>query len=73
VSRELDTVERRLELADPVLALPDRGLVPAALAADAIIDPNQRESALLISSVAQAIAVASGDEERPSGLLVVAR
>jgi len=66
VADELDTVERRLELA----ALRDRGLVPPALAAVGIIDLNQRESALLISSVAEAIAVASGDESTPSGLLI---
>jgi hypothetical protein len=70
VADELDTVERRLELAAALLALRDRGLVPPALAAVGIIDLNQRESALLISSVAEAIAVASGDESTPSGLLI---
>ena len=70
---ELDTVERRLELAEAVLALRERRLVNPALAAVAIIDLNQRESELLISSVAQAVAVASGDEKTPSGLLVATR
>lgn len=73
VARELDTAEARLELAEALLALRDRTLVHPALAAVAIIDLNQRESALLISSVAQAVAVASGDEKTPSGLLVAAR
>ena len=73
VSRELDTVERRLELAEALLELRDRNLVEPPLAAVGIIDLNQRESALLISSVAQAVAVASGDEKTPSGLLVATR
>ena len=73
VAGELDTVERRLELAEALLALRERGLVHPALAAVALIDLNQRESALVISSVAQAIAVASGDERTPSGLLVATR
>jgi hypothetical protein len=68
----VDTVERRLELAEAVLALRDKGLVPPALAAVAVIDLNQPESALLLSALAQAIAVTSGDERTPSGLLVAA-
>jgi len=72
-ARMLDTFERRLELAEAVLALRDRGLVDPALAAVAIIDLNQAESVLLLSSLAQTIAVASGDEKTPSGLLVAAR
>jgi hypothetical protein len=72
-ARMLDTFERRLELAEAVLALRDRGLVHAALAAVAIVDLNQAESALLVSSLAQTVAVASGDEKTPSGLLIAAR
>lgn len=72
-ARTLGTVEARLELAEAVLALRDRGLVHPALAAVAVIDLNQDESALLISSLAQAVAVASGDERTPSGLLVASR
>jgi uncharacterized LabA/DUF88 family protein len=64
-ARMLDTFERRLELAEAVLALRDRGLVHAALAAVAIVDLNQAESALLVSSLAQTVAVVSGDEKLP--------
>jgi hypothetical protein len=66
----LDTFERRLELAEAVLALRDRGLIDPKLAAVAIIDLNNPDSALLISSLAQAIAVKGGSEATPSGLLL---
>ena len=66
----LNTFERRLELAEAVLALRDRGLIPAKLAAVAIVDLNDEDSALVLSSLAQAIAVRSGSEATPSGLLL---
>jgi len=69
----VDTVERRLELAHAVLALRDQGRITRALAAVAIIDLNQPDSALFTSSLAQAIAVSGGEERTPSGLLVAAR
>jgi hypothetical protein len=67
---ELNTVERRLELAEAVLALSDRGLIAPKLAAVSIIDLYNEDSALLLSSLAQAIAVASGSEATPFGLLL---
>ena len=70
---ELDTPERRLELAQAILASRDHGVVPPPLAAVAIFDLNQPDSGFLLSSLAQALAVASGDEETPSGLLVATR
>jgi hypothetical protein len=69
----VDSVERRLELAQAVLALRDRGLIPPALAAVAIFDLNQDDSVLFVSSLAQAIAVKSGNEPTPAGLLVATR
>jgi SEC-C motif len=66
----VNTVERRLELAEAVLALRDRGLVQPDLAAVSIIDLNRDDSALLLSSLAQAIAVRCGTEATPSGLLL---
>ena len=66
----LDTFERRLELAEAVLALRDRGLVRPEVAAIAIFDLNNEGSALLLSSLAQAIAVKSGAEATPSGLVL---
>ena len=65
-----DTVENRLRLAEAVLALRDNGHVPPAVAAVAVIDLNQTDSGLLLSSLAQSIAVRSGDERTPSGLLI---
>jgi len=69
----LDTIERRLELAHAVLALRDSGRISPALAAVAIIDLNQPDSALVTSALAQAVAVAAGDEPTPTGLLVASR
>ncbi|MGH9208115.1 MAG: YecA family protein [Acidimicrobiales bacterium] len=72
-AQALDSTEGRLELAEAVLALRDRGIIPPALAAVAIFDLNQEDSALFISSLAQAIAVQGGEEPTPSGLLVATR
>ena len=66
----VDTIERRLALAQAVLALRDAGRISGPLAASAILDLNQPGSALATSALAQAIAVAAGDERTPSGLLV---
>ena len=66
----VDSIERRLELAQAVIALREVGLVNRPLAAIAIIDLNQPDSALVTSALAQAIAVAAGDEPTPTGLLV---
>jgi hypothetical protein len=66
----LNSVERRLELAESVLALRDQGVISPKLAAVSIIDLNNEDSALLLSSLAQAIAVKSGAEPTPSGLLL---
>jgi hypothetical protein len=68
----VDTFENRLWLAEAVLALRDLGRVSPVLAAVAVIDLNQTESAFLLSSFAQSIAVRSGDERTPSGLLIAA-
>jgi len=69
----VDTVERRLQLAYAVIALRDTGRISRPFAAIAIIDLNQPDSALITSALAQAIAVAGGQEQTPSGLLVAAR
>jgi len=68
----VDTVENRIWLAEAVLALRDLGRVTPALAAVAVVDLNQTESVFLLSSFAQSIAVRSGDERTPSGLLIAA-
>jgi len=66
----VDTIERRLQLAQAVMAMRESGRVSRPLAASAIIDLNQPGSALATSALAQAIAVAAGDERTPAGLLV---
>jgi hypothetical protein len=43
-----------------------------ALAAAAVIDLNQTDSGSLLCSLAQSLAVRSGDERTPSGLLIAA-
>ena len=70
VAETLNTIERRLELAEAVIALRDRELIDPKLVAVAIVDLNNEDSALLISSLAQAIAVKSGSEATPSGLML---
>ena len=66
----LDTFEHRLELAEAVLTLRDKGLVRPEIAAVAIFDLNYEGSALLLSSLAQAIAVRNGSEATPVGLVL---
>jgi hypothetical protein len=66
----LDTAERRLELAEAVLALRDQGRVSTEVAALAMFDLNNPGSALLRASLVQAIAVRSGAEATPSGLIL---
>jgi len=66
----LDTFERRLELAEAVLCLRDQGLVPPEIAAVAIFDLGNEDSALMASALVQAIAVKSGTESTPSGLIL---
>jgi hypothetical protein len=66
----LGTFERRLELGEAVLRLRDHGVVPPEVAAVAIFDLNEEGSQLLLSSLAQAIAVKSGAEATPSGLIL---
>jgi len=66
----LDTFERRLELAEAVLALRDKGLVRPEIAAVAVFDLNHEDSALLLASLVQAIAVRNGSEATPTGLVL---
>jgi hypothetical protein len=68
----VDTVENRLRIAEAVLAVRDAGLISPELSAVAIVDLNQTESALVLSSLAQSIGVRSGDERTPTGLLIAA-
>ena len=70
VVESLGTVEHRLELAEAVLLLRDEGAVSPEVAAVAIFDLNDERSQLLLSSLAQAIAVKSGAEATPSGLIL---
>jgi len=68
----VDTIENRLFLAEAVLAARDLGRISPPLAAVAVVDLNQAESALLLSSLARSIGVRSGEERTPSGLRVAA-
>ena len=68
----VDTPEHRLELAGAVLDQRDAGHVEPKVAALAIMDLNQARSSLMMASLAQAIAVANGNNATPTGLLVTA-
>jgi hypothetical protein len=70
---KLDTPERRIELAQAVVTLRDKGRISSRLAAVALFDLDGETSALFISSVAESIAVLGGDQRTPTGLLVAAR
>lgn len=67
---EVDSVDRRVELARAVLTLRDRGSISPQQAAVAILDLEQKESVLFLSSVAESLAVLAGDRSTPAGLLV---
>jgi hypothetical protein len=69
----VDTVQRRIDLAHAALSLRDQGRIPPLLAALAVLDLDEEESILLISSVAESISVLAGDQPTPSGLLIAAR
>ncbi len=72
VSR-VDTTRQRLLLARSVVILRDAGKISKKLAALAMIELDQKDSAFFRSSVAQSLVVLTGDQPTPSGLLVAAR
>ncbi len=67
---QVDDPERRSALAKAVLALADAGRVDAQVAAVAVIDLSCESSALLRSSLVEALAVSVGAARTPAGLLV---
>lgn len=69
----LDTLERRVELARAVVALRDKGRIPAKLAAVAVFSLDRETSTFFLSSVAESIGVLAGDRRTPAGLLVAER
>ena len=69
----VDSPEHRLDLAQAVLVQRDRGCIDSKVAALAIVDLNQPRSTLMMAALAQAIAVANGNNKTPAGLLVAAR
>ena len=70
---ELDDPQRRAELAKAVMALAESGRVDSQVAAVAVIDLTTASSALLRSSVLEALAVSVGAARTPAGLLVASR
>jgi hypothetical protein len=66
----VDTVERRVNLAQAVIALRDQGRISAKLAAMAIFELDREQSILFTSAVAESIGVLAGDHRTPSGLLI---
>jgi hypothetical protein len=73
VVAEVDSLGRRIELAQAVITLRDQGRIPPDLAATAIIELDGKESNFFLSSVAESLAVLAGDRRTPTGLLVATR
>ena len=65
----VDTLERRIELAQAVIALRDRGRIPAKLAAVAVFELDREKSIFFLSSVAESLAALAGSAATPTGLL----
>ncbi|MGB9112579.1 MAG: SEC-C metal-binding domain-containing protein [Acidimicrobiales bacterium] len=74
VAAALDTPRRRLDIAQAIVALKDKGTIDKKVAAVAVFDLSDGErSAVFISSVAESLAVSAGECRTPAGLLVAAR
>lgn len=69
----VDALERRIELAQAVIELRDRGRIPKKLAAVAVLELDRAESAFLLSSVAESLAVLADGQRAPSRLLIATR
>jgi hypothetical protein len=70
---EVDSSDRRIELAQAVITLRDQGRIPPKLAAVAVLELDGKESTLFLSSVAESLAVLAGERRTPSGLIVATR
>jgi SEC-C motif len=69
----VDTLDRKIDLAQAVVVLRDAGRISPKLAALAVFDLDRPDSSLFLSSVAESIGVLAGEERTPTGLLVAAR
>lgn len=69
VAHRLNTPERRLELARRIIAAREQGRVSSAVAAVAVFDLSEMDSAVFVSSVAEALAVSAGAAHTPARLL----
>jgi SEC-C motif-containing protein len=69
----VDTLERRIELAQAVIALRDQGRIPAKLAAVAVLELDREESVFFLSSVAESLAALAESEPIPAEQLTSTR
>ena len=69
----VDTLERRIELAQAVIALRDQGRIPAKVAAVAVLELDRDESVFFLSAVAESLAALASSEPTPAGLLTATR
>jgi SEC-C motif len=70
----VDTLERRIELAQGVIALRDQGRIPAKLAAVAVLELDREKSVFFLSAVAESLAARVRCETTtPTGLLTATR
>jgi hypothetical protein len=69
----VDTLERRIELAQAVIALRDQGRIPAKLAAVAVFELDREESVFFLSAVAESLAALADTEATPAGLVTTSK
>ena len=70
---EVDSIDRRMELARAVIALRNRGCIPPKLAAAAVIELDLKESMLFRFSVAESLEVLAAYGRSPTGLTAAPR
>jgi hypothetical protein len=70
---EVDSLERRVELAVALIRLRDEGRISKKLAAVGVFELDRPESTLLLCSVAESLGVLAGEQRTPAGLLVASR
>jgi hypothetical protein len=66
----IDSHERRLALAEAVLALRDSGRITRKFAAMAVLELDRPDSMTFRSSAAESLAVLAGEQDTPAGLFL---
>jgi hypothetical protein len=69
----VDTLERRIDLAQAVVTLRDQGRIPPKLAAVAVLELDREESVFFLSAVAESLAALARSETSPAELLTATK